>query len=165
MDTNQTELHDLSVNNLARHCGYFIQVTLKDDGNIRNGYLYTIDPMTGNLILLRNDNQVTAFVIMNHAIDSIVVNPDLKMNIQDLDQLFNYTQDEYKSDAPWILERCDAFVAYLEKSRVPFRHELDDPVIHVLGRARVEPPYVATSVVCDNIIIRDRVREMIMNLF
>ncbi|KAI9498603.1 hypothetical protein BDB00DRAFT_798654 [Zychaea mexicana] len=101
---------------------------------------------------------------MHHAIDSITVEPDLQLKMEDMDRWLGYNQDQYRSDAPVILERRDAFVAYLEKSRIPFRHE-DDPVIHVLGRARVEPPYVATSVISDNNVIRDRVREMIMNLF
>ncbi|KAG2226954.1 hypothetical protein INT45_006361 [Circinella minor] len=162
MDTkNFIQLNDLSIQNLGQHyLGYYIKVTL-NDGDIRNGYLYTLDPTLGNLILI-NDEKNGAIAIMHHAMDMIA---DLKMTIKDMDELFNYNQDEYNSNASWILERREAFVAYLEKSRIPFRYDLNDPVIHVLGRARVHPPYVTTSVLCDNNIIRDRVREMIMNLF
>lgn len=37
-------------------------------------------------------------------------------------------------------------------------------MIHVLGSARVEYPYVATSVVCDNALIRKRVRDLLLNI-
>ena len=37
------------------------------------------------------------------------------MTMKDMDELFNYNQDDYSPDAPWILERREAFVAYLEK--------------------------------------------------
>lgn len=50
------------------------------------------------------------------------------------------------------------------KHRVPFRQDENDPVIHVLGRARVEPPYVVTSVFCDNQIIGKRVQELVIKL-
>ena len=36
-------------------------------------------------------------------------------------------------------------------------------MIHVLGRARVESPYAATSVVCDNALIRKRVRDLVLD--
>ncbi|KAI7860800.1 hypothetical protein BDC45DRAFT_492851 [Circinella umbellata] len=161
---NFIQLNDPSIQNLGQHyLGHYIKVTLKD-GDIRNGYLYTLDPTLGNLILI-NDEKTGAIAIMHHALDRIAVDQDLKMTLKDMDELFNYNQEEYDSNASWIVERREAFVAYLEKSRIPFRYDLNDPVIHVLGRARVHPPYVTTSVLCDNNIIRDRVREMIMNLF
>ena len=43
------------------------------------------------------------------------VDLDLRMTMKDMDDLFDYNQDEYSADAPWILERREAFVAYLEK--------------------------------------------------
>lgn len=48
------------------------------------------------------------------------------------------------------------------QNRIPVQY--DEPVIHVLGSARVESPYVATSVVCDNALIRKRVRDLLLQL-
>ena len=57
MDTkNFTQLDDRSVQNLGHnYLGCYMQVTL-NDGSIRNGYLYTLDPTLGNLILIVYNN-------------------------------------------------------------------------------------------------------------
>ncbi|KAI8145730.1 hypothetical protein BJV82DRAFT_711292 [Fennellomyces sp. T-0311] len=149
---------------VARHLGQFMQVTLKDAGGVRTGYLYTVDPTSGNLILF-NADPPAALVIMHHAVESIAVDSTRRLNVELMDEWIKFDPAQYTADAEWLVRRRETLVAYLEKCRVPFRHELEDPVIHVLGRARVEPPYVATSVYSDSEVIRDRVREMIMNLF
>lgn len=42
--------------------------------------------------------------------------------------------------------------------------EVKEGVIHVLGCAQIEPPFAATSVVCENNLIRKRVRDLLLEL-
>ncbi|ORE06620.1 hypothetical protein BCV72DRAFT_227965 [Rhizopus microsporus var. microsporus] len=48
-------------------------------------------------------------------------------------------------------------------NRIPTEYK--EPHIHLLGSARVEPPYVATSVVAENSLIRKRVRDLVMEFY
>ncbi|CAG8831783.1 25647_t:CDS:2, partial [Racocetra persica] len=40
--------------------------------------------------------------------------------------------------------------------RIPVTHNENDSVIHIMGRAHIAPPYVVSSVECDNEIILER---------
>ncbi|KAG0191828.1 hypothetical protein DFQ28_010857 [Apophysomyces sp. BC1034] len=88
---------------------------------------------------------------MAHAAESLTFNKDVRMDVDKMDeqmQLDNQTM--YDIDSPW--------------HRIPMRYDVNDPVIHVLGCARVEPPYTATSVSSDNAMIRIRVRDLVMKI-
>ncbi|CDH52863.1 predicted protein [Lichtheimia corymbifera JMRC:FSU:9682] len=120
--------------------------------------------MSGNVVLLDCENTPpNARVIMHHAIASVHVDTERCLGVKTMDAILQ--RRSFVCDDPaWLKTRRDALIKYLEKHRVPFRQDENDPVIHVLGRARVEPPYVVTSVFCDNSIIGKRVQELVMKL-
>ncbi|ORY97748.1 hypothetical protein BCR43DRAFT_490296 [Syncephalastrum racemosum] len=129
----------------------------------RSGFIYTIDPLSGNVVLYNPENN-KASLITRHAIVSCQINHDRPaMAVEALSERLQMPEEQqlYR-DAGWRAQRRDALVHLLTKQHVPFRQ--DDPVIIVLGQARVEPPYVATSVYCENSIIRQRVRELVMSI-
>ncbi|KAG0180044.1 hypothetical protein DFQ29_001307 [Apophysomyces sp. BC1021] len=102
---------------------------------------------------------------MAHAAESLTFNKDVRMDVDKMDeqmQLDNQTM--YDIDSPWVTQRKNTVIKYLERHRIPMRYDVNDPVIHVLGCARVEPPYTATSVSSDNAMIRIRVRDLVMKI-
>ncbi|KAI8078410.1 hypothetical protein BDF21DRAFT_341031, partial [Thamnidium elegans] len=76
-----------------------------------------------------------------------------QLDLSLIDSILKY-QSQNKFTQEWIDKQRLNVLQLLEKNRIPFQYQ--EPVIHVLGSARVEYPYVATSVVCDNALIRKR---------
>ncbi|KAI8091439.1 uncharacterized protein B0P05DRAFT_527535 [Gilbertella persicaria] len=134
--------------------GHATTVTLKNKKTIE-GYLYTIDPDAHHVVLFQHPNKV--MVIMHHTITDIKIDQQHNIDSSTMDALLDY---DAKPSTAWIEKRRLDLMDHLHKHRVPI--EWDGQVIHVLSCARVESPYVATSIVCDNALIRKRVRDMIL---
>ncbi|KAL0084021.1 hypothetical protein F4703DRAFT_1608295 [Phycomyces blakesleeanus] len=140
------DLYDL----LGHHC----IVTLKDSRHSsREGFLHSVDPTSGNVILQKDQHSV---VVMGHYIATLDIDRESKIPLESM---------EIPSvEASWLEDRRAKMIKYLEKHHIPFSEVADDSAIHVLGCARVETPYTATSVFCDNALIRKRVRDLVMGL-
>lgn len=62
----------MDISEAGNRLGYHVRVTLKGKGQDQCGFLYTVDPMSGNVVLLDCDNTPpNARVIMQHAIASV----------------------------------------------------------------------------------------------
>lgn len=102
---------------------------------------------------------------MSHAIKTMTIDKeDSGMDLRTLDDILKYTQENQYTQE-WINKRKQELIQHFEAHHIPIEYGGEnEPVIHVLGSARVESPYVATSVVCDNALIRKRVRDIILQL-
>ncbi|KAF9937414.1 hypothetical protein BGZ67_001310 [Mortierella alpina] len=60
--------------------------------------------------------------------------------------------------------RKDRLVALLQSKRIPVETTEDDAVVHILDCAHVRPPYSASSIDCDNRVVRERVKGMIQDM-
>ncbi|KAI7905191.1 Gemin6 [Cokeromyces recurvatus] len=149
-------LYSFTLEQIFDSLGHYTTVTLKNK-EIILGYLYTIDPVTNNVVLFK-DQHIN--VLLSHSIENLNIDKDDFIDLSILEKSM-----EYKTlDKEWLEKRRYDLIQFLEKNRIPIQYEQNEPVIHVLGCARVESPYVATSVVCDNALIRKRVRDLILEL-
>ncbi|KAI8877698.1 hypothetical protein K501DRAFT_197614 [Backusella circina FSU 941] len=154
-----TTLHSYKLEDIVASLGCYTTVSLKDQSEY-SGYLYTVDPENGHVILYTPEQPVT--VIMSHVLDMLSIDTDKKIEIESMDQAMHYEGKMY--DKVWLDQRRDDLIQLLEKKRISIQYEANEPVIHVLRSARVEPPYVATCVFCDNDLIRKRVRDIVLEL-
>ncbi|KAI9267194.1 hypothetical protein EDC94DRAFT_657564 [Helicostylum pulchrum] len=139
--------------------GHHVTITVKSQkSNTVKGYLYTIDPDTNNIVLF---DTTRVFIVMNHHVEHLEIDKENQLDLSLIDKTLKY-ESENKFSQEWIDKQRLKVFQLLEKNRIPFQYQ--EPVIHVLGSARVEYPYVATSVVCDNALIRKRVRDLLLQL-
>ncbi|KAK4520523.1 uncharacterized protein ATC70_008036 [Mucor velutinosus] len=142
--------------------GHYTAVTLKNQKTI-TGYLYTIDPASQHVVMYDNKDQ-RVVVVMNSSIRDVDVDSQDCIDLHIIDAALKY-QQENQYTAEWLEKRRQGLIQHLEKHRIPIQCQVNEPVIHVLGCARVESPYAATSVVCDNALIRKRVRDIVLDFF
>ncbi|KAI9322843.1 hypothetical protein BX666DRAFT_1898879 [Dichotomocladium elegans] len=160
--------HITIIDGLHSAVGNHVEVILTNGDSV-NGFLYTVDPVIGSLVLLDCEYVCPRpILVMAHAIRDIKPNMDRYLGSKTMQVLLGLSPSPC-NDREWVTARRQAFIAHLQKYRIPYQCDGDDaaradhdPVIHVLGRARVEPPYVVTSVVCENAVIRNRVRDLVM---
>ncbi|KAG0733899.1 hypothetical protein G6F57_005372 [Rhizopus arrhizus] len=74
--------------------------------------------------------------------DEIIKNPPVELNRSNLES------------------RRHQLTEFFKKNRIPI--ECEKEVIHVLGSADIRPPFVITSVQCENELIRKRVRDLMI---
>ncbi|CAO3612869.1 unnamed protein product [Mucor hiemalis] len=98
---------------------------------------------------------------MSQAIKTMTIDKENHIDLHILDDILNYTRENQYTQE-WINSRKQGLIQHFKAHRIPIEYGENEPVIHVLGSARVESPYVATSVVCDNALIRKRVRDIIL---
>ncbi|KAF1796097.1 Gemin6 [Mucor lusitanicus] len=142
--------------------GHYTTVTLKNQKSI-TGYLYTIDPTSQHVVMYDSKDQ-RVVVVMSSSIRDLNVDSEDHVDLHIIDAALKY-QQENRYTSEWLEKRRQALIQHLEKHRIPIQYQANEPVIHVLGCARVESPYAATSVVCDNALIRKRVRDIVLDLF
>lgn len=62
----------MDISDASNRLGYYVRVTLKGKSQDLGGFLYTVDPSSGNVILLDCDmTPPNARVIMQHAIANV----------------------------------------------------------------------------------------------
>ncbi|KAI8989956.1 Gemin6 [Pilobolus umbonatus] len=151
-----THFLSFTYDELDQHRGCSVTVTVNKNTQIE-GYLYTVDPSTKNIVIY---SHTQVHVIMSHEIRNIQLNSQ-SMDKTELDSLMEY-HDNYSDD--WMSQRRSHVIQLLEKYHIPIEYNENDPVIHVLGCARVESPYGATSVFSESELIRKRVRDILLEL-
>ncbi|KAI9468272.1 MAG: hypothetical protein EXX96DRAFT_624242 [Benjaminiella poitrasii] len=149
-------LHSFTLDQIVNSLGHYTTVQLKNK-DIITGYLYTIDPEAGHVALFKEQNIV---ILMSHSIVDVNIDKDDFIELQEIEKALQVEL----FDTVWLEKRRHDLIQFLEKNRIPIQYEQNEPVIHVLECARVESPYMATSVVCDNALIRKRVRDLILEL-
>ncbi|KAG2202905.1 hypothetical protein INT47_008937 [Mucor saturninus] len=153
-------MYSFTPEQIVSFVGHGTTITIKSNKVPVKGYLYTIDPNTKNIVLYDLDQQ-RVIIVMNHDIEKVSIDDKDKIDVKLMDSFFKYQADnEFTQE--WIDHQRERVIGLFEKNRIPIHY--DEPVIHVLGSARVESPYVATSVVCDNALIRKRVRDLLLQL-
>lgn len=156
-------IYSYTEDELVQLLGNFTTITLNNTHATQiQGYLYTVDPDSHQVVVFDNER---VHVVMSHAIKTMTIDKeDSGMDLRTLDDILKYTQENQYTQE-WINKRKQELIQHFEVHRIPIEYGGEnEPVIHVLGSARVESPYVATSVVCDNALIRKRVRDIILQL-
>ncbi|RUS22777.1 hypothetical protein BC937DRAFT_86984 [Endogone sp. FLAS-F59071] len=145
---------------LGRH----VTVTLKSSETFK-GNLYSIDPLSFAVLLLKDSNPATMTVIMEHAILALHIHDDIEPMPRDvLDRSITVDPADFTFDSAATQARKQALIELFTAQRLPIEHSPNDASLRILNCARIEPPYISTSVVCDNEVVLRRVREIVMRV-
>ena len=161
-------------------------VVVMCDGSEHRGVLYTADPESGHMVLVRpaddaqdeHDHSVIPTVLFNASIAKIVqeaqavgvaesLAPDASLAREHrADELGDNIDATAAAmgldglDAAVLDLRREALISLLRSQRAPFE-ELDGGELLLLGCLRVRPPYTERSCDCENEIVLDRFCEML----
>nr|CAG8570337.1 14904_t:CDS:10 [Entrophospora candida]CAG8570577.1 11818_t:CDS:10 [Entrophospora candida] len=136
--------------------GKFVTVKLEND-EVFEGYLYNIDPVTFSVFLLKINKEDLlessipskhkVLVVMHHAISDFQVNEkENRLSKEVLDSIVTTRTDDYDVNSELIQKRKEALINLFESQRLQITYDKDDPIIHVMNRANVLPPYVTSSI-------------------
>lgn len=118
------------------------------------GFVHTIDPETGNVILLVNSSAV--FLIFVSAIRELSVvpqpTPKISMILPPLRDTSSVAIDRTIVIKFLHDRRIDAFVKCAEK---------DSPIVVFDGLAEILPPYGPNCVKCTNEVVFERIRSLL----
>ncbi|CAI2172119.1 18374_t:CDS:2 [Funneliformis geosporum] len=148
--SNHATYH-LTFGQIEESLGKLCTIKLKNNEKGLIGYLYNIDPVTSTIILLQVENnsienelpsKYKILVIMHHVVSEFKVNNE-KNGIPRhlLDKIINQRIEDFKHDSEKMQQRKENLIS-----------------------AHVSPPYVISSIECDNEIILQRVKDMITQL-
>ncbi|CAG8564755.1 16529_t:CDS:2 [Funneliformis caledonium] len=166
--------YHLTFGQIEESLGKLCTIKLKNNEKGLKGYLYNIDPVTSTIILLQVENnsienelpsKYKILVIMHHVVSEFKVNNEengIPRHL--LDKMINQRIEDFKHDSEKMQQRKENLISLFESNRIQTNHTKDDPVVHILDRAHVSPPYVISSIECDNDIILQRVKDMITQL-
>ncbi|RUS28542.1 hypothetical protein BC938DRAFT_481760 [Jimgerdemannia flammicorona] len=187
--------HSYSPQELLRCLGCHVTITLTTSATIR-GHLYSVDPLTFAVLLLKENTTATFVVVKEHAIlafHSACLNMGLlatwkseaffgyllyllnhqippvhkdvdPMPRNALDRAITVDTADFAPNSPAMQERKQALIDLFTTQHLPIQHTPADASLRILDCARIEPPYVSTSVVCDNEVVLQRVREIVMRV-
>ncbi|KAG0262046.1 hypothetical protein BG011_000399 [Mortierella polycephala] len=174
-----------SLRHVHSQLGSRCQATLLN-GKVVSGHLYNVDPETETLFILQtsNDQQnhvpgtiaagprdnskdsVRAMVAMRKPfISEFHIADDSKNDKLELDEMdaMAHISPQVGSVAE-IKARKGRLVAMLQSKRIPVETTDEDAVIHILHCAHVHPPYLPSTIGCQNSVVRDRVESMLQDL-
>ncbi|KAJ2963502.1 hypothetical protein NQZ79_g1493 [Umbelopsis isabellina] len=152
-------LYGLTPEEIVNACGHFVTVKLQNN-DIQSGYLYVIDPVNKSVIL-KHETQDIAIVILRHQTVSIEVNYDQPAKLA---FVANEEAEDINEDSAAMKHRKQIAIDLLKASRVPIKYSTENTVIQILDTASLYPPYVPTSIQCDNPIIRKRVSDLLQGM-
>ena len=144
------------------------------DGTVRTGVLYTMDPESGHVALLRPAAEstfnleaghtcVTPLLLFSSSIAQIVQPPPEPKTVPleapvasaTLERVVAGRQDQLSFEPEVIEARREALVVLLRSQRIPFEETAGRSLL-ILGCLRIVPPYVSLSCSCENEIVLDR---------
>ncbi|KAL1529532.1 hypothetical protein AB1Y20_000477 [Prymnesium parvum] len=152
------------------------------DGRVEAGVLHTVDPETGNAVLLRptarGNRIVSPVVLFGHAIASVVqdgieldpldASPSRRwLHARVSSSAFLRTERHLSDDREWTPEaislRRAALLELLHERRIPVSQEHPSELL-VLGCVRIRAPYVIGSCACENEIVLGRFAAILAEL-
>ncbi|EYB81606.1 hypothetical protein Y032_0378g289 [Ancylostoma ceylanicum] len=133
------------------------------------GNLYTVDPVTGSLVLLRfrNEKPYQLVWIPREGYVSVSMMEESSPHCQQhsvelsdmMSHMFGMRQvDEF--DPEELKQRRDRLLSWLQANHVEVK-ECDDGSLLIFGAARIRPPYTEEHCACDNAIVLKRLRALV----
>jgi len=151
----------------AIYAGRWAAVRLTD-GSQHRGFVHTVDPECGNVLILQQMNDpvsVVPTVLFSSSIDCIVTEDEGKCDLRVVKLERHATHasgsstNESYDDSLCELRRA-ALRSLLILQRAPFEEQSDGKIV-ILGCLFVDPPYTVHSCRCENEIVLDRFLEML----
>ncbi|ORY04627.1 hypothetical protein K493DRAFT_52144 [Basidiobolus meristosporus CBS 931.73] len=160
---------------LAYDCSYIlanigskVRVTLKEGGIVEGG-LFNLDPSTYSLFLIQKIPDETAesskgkvLVILEHAVANLeILEGETLFSSDQLSSLLLEEVAKYDLGSSELERRKAILMEHLKESRVPAITTPEDRTVHIMDSAHVDPPYISTSVRCDNDVVKQRVQKIL----
>ncbi|CAG8669063.1 16901_t:CDS:2, partial [Dentiscutata erythropus] len=157
---NSPPYTDLTFAQIEETLGKLVTIKLKN-GEKFEGHLYNIDPVTftiGDLYTVDElPSRYKILIIKDFDISEFKVNNDkdaIPRNL--LDSVVNKYTEDYTINSEKMRQRREKLISLFTSQRIPVTHNEDESIIHIMGRAHISPPYVVSSIECDNEIILER---------
>ncbi|KAJ1358477.1 hypothetical protein KIN20_016907 [Parelaphostrongylus tenuis] len=134
-----------------------------------DGNLYTVDPVTGSLVLVQFRNKSPCKLVWipreSYISASMLENPseECAKHSVELVEMMENMFGMRKVDDPITAElgeRRDRLLKWLRANHVEVM-ECDDGSLLIFGAARIESPFTEDSCFCDNAIILKRLRGLV----
>lgn len=153
---------DLEYNLKFSHCLYnYVSVTTLPNKQVYEGWLKTIDPVSGNLFLITltdDSSEVDKIVlIMRDTYEDVKVLKEEDPNIKSMLQNLYSGKSHLEIDE---VDRKELLVAWIKRHRLPLREIKDGKALVVSESVTIHPPYNAESCSGSN----GRVLMLIRNL-
>nr|CDJ97427.1 gem-associated protein 6-like protein [Haemonchus contortus] len=146
-----------------------VQLVVGGSDQSVDGNLYTIDPLTGSLVLVRFHNekpwQVSWIPREGYSSVSMIDEPSphsqrYSVELADMmSNMFGMRQVE-EVDANELKERRQKLLSWLRANHVDVK-ECDDGSLLIFGAARIQSPFTEDSCYCDNTIVLKRLRALV----
>ncbi|XP_054717084.1 uncharacterized protein LOC129226499 [Uloborus diversus] len=134
------------------------------DRREHSGLLKNIDPITGNMIVITFNEDESAIqdtvLIMGDAYTEVEFVKDANNDIR---RILQSTKTEQVIPDENVLDRKNRLVSFVKLRRLPVQENSDESLL-VCGSVRILPPYRRESCVCDNLIILEKVMNMVDSL-
>uniref|UniRef100_UPI00358FE608 gem-associated protein 6 n=1 Tax=Myxine glutinosa TaxID=7769 RepID=UPI00358FE608 len=141
---------------------------LTDEGHVYRGWLYTVDPVSASLVLVRFEGDDVALpevqVVMGHAVKNVKTldapldnaeTTELEIRLRNL-----FLPTEPKPQDPAVLKKHRrSLKTWLERHHIPVEEEEES--LFVAGALVLHPPYRPCDCSSTNEIVLQRVQEFI----
>lgn len=132
-----------------------------------SGYFHSVDPHGGVFVLLILDQSKTKIedtrLVWQHAITAIAVDKSNVMPVNLVKQFEEYISPKDGSDLSpeETIIRRNKILDSLKDANLPYEVDETTGQINVASTAQIDPPYGLLNITCDNLLVLQRVRELI----
>jgi gem associated protein 6 len=177
MDGDETseevnDIHNIFIKDPEELVGFvYKEVRLTcTDGAARQGWVYTVDPVSECVVLVRfgESNSLTMEIVLQHAIKEMtIVDHDSEKHRAQLDQLFllrgNDSAVVLSKDE--TLTKRDKVKEWLLQHRIPVEVSSTNCEVLVFSDVlTVHPPYTADSCLSTNEIVLSRIQDILKQI-
>ncbi|XP_043251773.1 gem-associated protein 6-like [Colletes gigas] len=124
------------------------------DGTTASGVVYTVDPVSESVVLLRTCQQNYLKIVFGHAIKNIKIRSDKP---HDLPELFMNAPTNLLQSS--LEERKNAVIKMLQENRLSVKE--DEDILTIENVLSIKPPYEPNDCVCTNSIILGRIQNLL----
>ncbi|CAG8492875.1 2913_t:CDS:2 [Ambispora gerdemannii] len=158
---NDNSPYGLTFIEIEASLGQKVIVHLKNGEIIDDGFLYNVDPVTFTVLLLK------ILAIMQSIVESLEVKTGGtrdSISKEKLDSLITTRVRDFANTSEKMKARKRDVISFLKSNRIQVIHTPEDPIIHIMDRAHISPPYVPDSIRCNNEIMLKRVKDLILKV-
>ncbi|PIO64323.1 gemin6 protein [Teladorsagia circumcincta] len=148
-----------------------VRVQLVSGGSDQSvdGNLYTVDPVTGSLVLVRFRNEKPCqvswipregYISVSMVEESSPHCQQYSVELADMMSNMFGMRNADEVDAGELKERRKRLLSWLRANHVDVK-ECDDGSLLIFGAARIQSPFTEDSCYCDNSIILKRLRALV----
>jgi len=138
-------------------------ITISKSEKVVSGFLRTIDPVEGHLVIFDIDDQKNIQfiqIVTSRCVKELKI---LQRNACSLDMVNNlFSENKTELDLEELQNRKKNIMQLIKSNRLPFVENDDDSLL-IASSATINPPYAIDDLVCKNDIVLKRIRQIIFS--